>query len=152
MNLWRIEKLKDELANQTISQRNLFIYYLIVGISLAFLMFPGGIDLYDDYQGLSFKWIEWVTTTLIYLLGLFVCYKVNKGNLGKSFIDRIVSLEVVLAIRYLVFLYAPLTIIWLIFLDGTNYSDFALLFNSVVFEFVLIIRLILCLKEITRFK
>ena len=71
MNLWRIEKLKDELANQTISQRNLFIYYLIVGISLSFLMFPEGVDLYEDYQGVTFKWIEWVATNVIYLLGLF---------------------------------------------------------------------------------
>ena len=152
MNLWRIEKLKEELANQTISQRNLFIYYLIVGISLAFLMFPEGVDLYEDYQGVTFKWIEWVATNVIYLLGLFFCYKVNKGKLGKNFIDRIVSLEVVLTIRYLVFLYLPLTIIWLIFLDGTIYSDFSLLFYSITFEFVLIIRAILCLKEIKSFK
>ena len=150
MNLWRIEKLKKELATQTISQKDLFVYYLILGIGLAFLVYPAGIDFYDDYQGVNFKWIEWILTNLIYLLGLFFCYDVNGGRGGKSFVDRLLSLEIVLLLRYLVFLFLPLEIVWLVLFDGSNLSDFTLLIKEITFEFVLVLRTIQCMKDIVR--
>ena len=82
-------------------------------------------------------------------MGLFLCFKANKGDLGKNFIDRVASLEVVLAIRYLIFLYLPLTVLWLIFFEGGIYSDFVLLFNNIILETVVIIRVYFCLKEIS---
>ena len=85
MNIWQIKKLKEELANNTISQSNIFFYYLIVGISVALLVTPN-FNYYEDYQEVSSQWIEWGITTFFYLLGLFFCYKANKGNLGKNFI------------------------------------------------------------------
>ena len=115
MNIWRIEKLKEELAKKTISQRNLFFYYLLIGISVSTLIIPN-YNYYEDFQEVSSQWIEWGITNFVYLLGLFFCYRANKGNLGKDFIDRVVSLEVVLAIRYAIFLFLPLTILWVVFL------------------------------------
>ena len=150
MNFWRIEKLKKELANQTVSQKDLFVYYLISGIGLAFLINPAGIDFYDDYQGVNFKWIEWILTNLIYLLGLFFCYEVNGGRGGRSFIDRVLSIEIVLIIRYLIFLLLPLEIVWLLFFDGSSFSDFALLIKEITFEFVVLLRTIQCMGDIIR--
>ena len=69
--------------------------------------------------------------------------------MGKNFIDRVASLEVVLAIRYLIFLYLPLTVLWLIFFEGGIYSDFVLLFNNIILEIVVIIKVFFCLKEIS---
>ena len=150
MNLWGIKKLKEDLANQTISQFDLLVYYLITGFLLAFLMYPTGIDFYDSYQGVNFKWIEWISTNSIYLLGLLICYNVNGGRGGKSFIDRILPLEIVLTLRYLVFLYIPLEIIWLLFFDGTTFSDVALLSKEIIFEVLLLIRVISCMKDIVQ--
>ena len=147
MNIWRIQKLKDELANQTLSQSNLFFYYFITGIFFSLLIIPN-FNYYEDYQEVIFHWIDWIFTTSVYLLGLFLCFKANKGDLGKNFIDRVASLEVVLAIRYLIFLYLPLTVLWLIFFEGGVYSDFVLLLNNIIFETVVIIRVFFCLKEI----
>ena len=90
MNIWRIEKLKEELAKKTISQRNLFFYYLLIGISVSGLIIPN-YNYYEDFQEVSSQWIEWGITNFVYLLGLFFCYRANKGNLGKDFIDRVVS-------------------------------------------------------------
>ena len=115
MNIWQIKKLKEELANNTISQRNLFLYYLLIGIFAAFLIIPNN-NYYEDYQEVSSQWIQWGITNFVYLLGLFFCYKANKGNLGKNFIDKVISLEIVLAIRYAIFLFLPLTILWVVFL------------------------------------
>ena len=148
MNIWRIQKLKDELANQTLSQTNLFFYYFITGIVFSLLIIPN-FNYYEDYQEVSSHWIDWISTTSVYLLGLYLCFKANQGDLGKNFIDRVASLEVVLAIRYLVFLYLPLTVLWLIFFEGGIYSDFVLLFNNIILETVVILRVFFCLKEIS---
>ena len=148
MNIWRIQKLKDELGNQTLSQSNLFFYYFITGIFFSLLIIPN-FNYYEDYQEVSSHWIDWISTTSVYLLGLYLCFKANKGDLGKNFIDRVASLEVVLAIRYLIFLYSPLTLLWLIYFEGGIYSDFVLLFNHIILETVVIIRVFFCLKEIS---
>ena len=110
MNIWRIQKLKDELANQTLSQTNLFFYYFITGIFFSLLIIPN-FNYYEDYQEVSSHWIDWISTTSVYLLGLYLCFKANKGELGKNFID-ICLFKVVLAIRYLIFLYLPLTVLY----------------------------------------
>ena len=151
MNIWQIKKLKEELANNTISQSNLFFYYLIVGISVALLVTPN-FNYYEDYQEVSSQLIELGITTFFYLLGLFFCYKANKGNLGKNFIDKIVSLEVVLTIRYVIFLYLPLTFLWVVFFDGGIYSDYIQIFNSIVYEIVVTLRVIFCIKEVANQK
>ena len=148
MNIWQIQKLKDELSNQTLSQTNLFFYYFITGIFFSLLIIPN-FNYYEDYQEVSSHWIDWISTTSVYLLGLYLCFKANKGDLGKNFIDRVASLEVVLAIRYLIFLYLPLTVLWLIFFEGGIYSDFVLLFNNIILEIVVMIKVFFCLKEIS---
>ena len=151
MNIWQIKKLKEELANNTISQSNLFLYYLLIGILGALFLIPNS-NFYEDYQQVSSPWIEWGITNFVYLLGLFFCYKANKGNLGKNFIDRVISLEIVLAIRYLIFLFLPLTIFWVVFFDGGIYSDYIQIFNSVVFDIVVTLRVIFCIKEVANQK
>ncbi len=147
MNFWRINKLKEELINQTISQSNLFLYYFMTGIFFSLMIIPN-FNYYEDYQNISSHWIDWTSTTLVYLLGLYFSFKANKGNAGKHFIDRVASLEVVLGIRYLFFLYLPLTVIWSIFFEGGIYSDFVQLINNIIFETVIMLRVIFCIKEI----
>ena len=151
MNIWQIKKLKEELANNTISQSNLFLYYLLLGILVALLVIPN-FNYYEDYQEVSSQWIEWGITNFVYLLGLFFCYKANKGNLGKNFIDKVISLEIVLAIRYAIFLLLPLTILWVVFFDGGIYSDYIQIFNSIVYEIVVTLRVIFCIKEVANQK
>ena len=151
MNIWQIKKLKEELANNTISQRNLFLYYLLFGISVTLLIIPIN-NYYEDYQEVSSQWIEWGITSFVYLLGLFFCYKANKGNLGKNFIDKVISFEIVLAIRYAIFLFIPLTILWVVFFDGGIYSDYIQLFIRIVYEIVLTLRVIFCIKEVANQK
>ena len=122
-----------------------------MGILVALLVIPN-FNYYEDYQEVSSQWIEWGITNFVYLLGLFFCYKANKGNLGKNFIDKVISLEVVLVIRYAIFLLLPLTILWVVFFDGGIYSDYIQIFNSIVYEIVLMLRVIFCIKEIANQK
>jgi len=147
MNIWRINKLKEELTNKTISQGNLFLYYFITGIFFSLIVIPN-FNYYEDYKNISSHWIDWTSTTLLYLLGLYFSFKANNGNSGENFIDRVASLEVVLGIRYLIFLYLPVTVIWSIFFEGGIYSDFVQLINNIIFETVIMLRVIFCIKEI----
>ena len=141
------KEIERRISKSNIESKQSFFYYFITGIFFSLLIIPN-FNYYEDYQKVSSHWIDWISTSSIYLLGLYLCFKANKGDLGKNFIDRVASLEVVLAIRYLIFLYLPLTVLWLIFFEGGIYSDFVQLFNNIIFEIVLIFRVFFCLKEI----
>ena len=47
MNLWNITKLKDDLFNQKVNQRDLLIYYFLFGLIGALLILPVDSFLYD---------------------------------------------------------------------------------------------------------
>ena len=58
MNLWNINKLKDDLSNQKVNQRDLLIYYFLNGLILTLVLTPVDSLLYD-YQQENYKWIDW---------------------------------------------------------------------------------------------
>ena len=152
MNLWNIHKLKNDLANQTINQRDLFIYYLLTGIIVAFFVTPYESKWFDYYQDESYKWIEWTFTNILYLLMIFLCYVANDGKNGKNFLERIVSLEIIILIRYLVFFLIPYEIVHVLFFDGGIYSDLSNLIGNLSFSLIFLIRTFSCMKDIQTLK
>ena len=58
MNLWNIKKLKDDLSNQKVNQRDLFVYYFLFGLLVAIALLPIDSQLYD-YQVEKYNWIDW---------------------------------------------------------------------------------------------
>ena len=87
MNFWNIKKIKDDLSNQKVNQRDLFAYCFLYGLIAAILIFPVDYDLFFYYQEESSKWVEWGSTNLIYLITIFLCFKANKGSWGNNFIE-----------------------------------------------------------------
>ena len=150
MNLWNIKKIKDDLSNQKVNQRDLFVYYFLYGLIMALIILPVDYDLLSYYQEESYKWIDWGSTNLIYLITIFLCYKANKGSKGKNFIERIFSLEVILAIRYFVFSLIPYEIFHSVFLEETAYSDIGNLLSMIIFTFLVSIRSVQCMNDIQK--
>ena len=150
MNLWNIQKLKNDLANRTINQRDLLIYYFLCGIIFALFTSPEEIKLFDYYQEENYKWIEWGFETILYLLTIFLCYIANEGKNGKNFLERIVSLEVIILIRYLFFFMIPYEIVHSLFFEGGIYSDMSNLIGSISLDLILLIRTFSCMKDIQK--
>tara|TARA_Y100000739_G_C20374888_1_gene358476 strand:- start:216 stop:671 length:456 start_codon:yes stop_codon:yes gene_type:complete len=150
MNLWNIKKIKDDLSNQKVNQRDLFVYYFLYGLLMALIILPVDYDLLSYYQEESYKWIEWGSTNLIYLITILLCYKANKGSEGKNFIERIFSLELILSIRYFVFFLIPYGIFHSVFLEETAYSDIGNLLSMIILTFLVSIRSVQCMNDIQK--
>ncbi len=148
MNLWNIQKLKNDLANSKINQRDLLIYYFLIGIIFALISSPQEIKLFDYYQEENYKWIAWGFENILYFLTIFLCYIANEGKNGKNFLERIVSLEVIIAIRYLFFFVIPYEIVHSLFFDGGIYSDMSNLIGSISLDLILLIRTFSCMKDV----
>ena len=149
MNLWNINKLKDDLSNQKVNQRDLLIYFFLSGLIAAFLILPVDSFLYD-YRLENYKWIEWGITNLIYLVTIFLCYEANKGGRGNNFIERIFSFEILLFIRYIFFFIIPYGIFYALFLDETAYADIGNLISTILLQLIISIRTIQCMKDIQK--
>ena len=149
MNLWNINKLKDDLSNQKVNQRDLLIYYFLYGLSFVLLILPVDSSLHD-YRLENYKWIEWGITNLIYLVSIFLCYKANKGSKGNNFIERIFSLEILLGIRYIFFFAIPYLIFYALFLYETAYEDVGTLISTILLQLIISIRTIQCMNDIQK--
>ena len=131
MNLWNINKLKDDLSNKKVNQRDLLIYYLLNGIFLAIVILPS-FSIYFFYKEDNYQWIDWFSTNIIYFITIFLSFKANKGSSGDNFIERVFSIEMILVIRYFVFFTIPYEILHFAFLEETSYSDIANLVSSII--------------------
>ncbi len=149
MNLWNINKLKDDLSNKKVNQRDLLIYYLLNGVFLAIIILPS-FSIYFFYKEDNSQWIDWFFTNAIYLITIFLSFKANKGSRGDNFIERVFSIEMILVIRYFVFFSIPYEIFHLAFLEETAYSDIGNLLSSIILGLILSIRTIQCMNDIQK--
>ena len=150
MNLWNINKLKDDLSNQKVNQRDLFFYYFLIGLLFAIILLPIDDPTYQFYQAENYDWIDWLVTNFITLLTIFLCYKANKGSKGNNFLERIFSLELILSIRYFVFFDIPCLIFHSAFLEETAYSDIGNLIFTIFSYLIVSIRTIQCINNIQK--
>jgi hypothetical protein len=102
MYLWNIKALKQELAANTLTEPQLFVYFLAM-LTLDTLvyesipLFPGTGDTNVwDYVG-------YVGSVVFTVGGALVAYLVNGGSTGKNFLTRYFPLMWVLTVRFLVF-------------------------------------------------
>ncbi len=150
MNLWNINKLKDDLSNQKVNQRDLFFYYFLTGLLFAIILLPIDDPTFQFYQAENYDWIDWLVTNFITLLTIFLCYKANKGSMGNNFLERIISLEIILSIRYFVFFTIPSWIFHIIFFQETAYSDIGNLIFNIISFLIVSIRTIQCMYNIQK--
>ena len=97
MYFWNINKLKEELKTETLTQFDNFKYLLayIIAISL-FTMIPTPINnLWDIVINIS--------VLIITIVGVYCTYRSNNGLSGKNYLQRFFALNWVFGIRFIVF-------------------------------------------------
>jgi hypothetical protein len=112
MYIWNIKALKKELAANTLTESQVFAYFLAM-LTLETLLyqlaplFPstGDTDVWD--------YAYFVGSVFFTLGGTLVAYRMNGGSAGRSFLVRYFPLMWVLTVRFLVFL-LPLLVLAMI--------------------------------------
>ena len=141
MFFWNIEKLLKQLASQKLSQKELFFYFF--GLTLIETILSNPLISEDSYLSSIFGWFDWGIFLLCSLISIGVCFISNGGNKGKDFVERYISIQFVMTIRYSVFIIFAALIVLLCGFDFEN-DRTSLMFSIICY-------LIITFKEISNF-
>ena len=142
MIFWNIEKLLKQLSSQKLTQKELFFYFF----GLTFLETIASIPFLSEESYLSsiFEWFDWGIFVFCSLISIGVCFISNGGNQGKNFIERYISIQFVMTIRYSIFIIFAAFVVLFCGFDFEN--------DKTSFIFSIICYLIITYKEISNFK
>lgn len=113
MQIWDIQKLKQNLRADKLPEKDAF-RYLLATIIIGLIPIPTRLQSNDS----EYNWIIGLALTVA---GLIYCYNKNNGSLGWNFLYRFVSIALVIFIRLLVFL-SPIVFLLVLI---TLYNDFS---------------------------
>lgn len=101
MYFWKLDKLKEDIRTDKLTERDRFIYTLIylvlaaIGIEVMMLMPLENGNIWDFISSLS--------NVLIVMLGTIFAFKSNGSSNGRDFLGKYFSIGFVIAIRFLVY-------------------------------------------------
>ena len=142
MIFWNIEKLLKQLSSQKLTQKELFFYFF--GLTLLEILVSNPFLPEESYLSSIFDWFDWGIFLFCSLVSIAVCFFSNGGNQGKDFIERYISIQFVMTIRYSVFIIFAALIVLLCGFDFEN-DKTSLIFSIICY-------LVITFKEISNFK
>ncbi len=101
MYIWNIEKLKDQIRNNELTEKDRFIYvliYVVLGAIVMELM-----TLMPLENGNVWDLINSVAAVLIIAVGTTCAFKANEANDGEDFLGKYFAISFVVAIRFIVY-------------------------------------------------
>jgi len=107
MYLWKVDELVKDFRLGRVTQLEEFKYMLLFTIAMTLGSDP---MLYDSTSYNMYDLINTVLFTVISVLGLFYCYKVNKRGDDKEYIARVMCIGLPVLIR-IVILFIPIFIL-----------------------------------------
>ncbi len=124
MYFWNIKALKKELVANTLTESQVFAYFLTM-LTLNALVYES-IPLFPSAEETTaWDYAGYVGSVVFTLGGTLLAYRVNGGSAGKDFLRRYFPLMWVLTVRFLVVL-LPLFVVALIpmfYFFGTEAAD-----------------------------
>ena len=142
MFFWNIEKLLKKLSSQKLTQKELFFYFF--GFTFLETIVSNPFLSEDSYVSSIFEWFDWGTFLLCSLISLGICFISNGGNQGNDFIERYISIQFVMTIRYSVFIIFAAIIL---LLCGFGFEN-----DRTSFIFSISFYLVITFKVISNFK
>ena len=142
MVFWDIEKLLKKLSSGKFNQNEFFFY--LFGLTLLDTTSSAPLLPKNSYLSSIFEWFDWGIFLLCSLISLGVCFISNGGNKGKDFIERYISIQFVMTIRYSVFI---IFATFILFFCGFDFEN-----DRTNFVFSIVFYLVFTFREITNFK
>lgn len=103
MYIWNIRALKKELAASTLTESQVFAYFLAM-LTLDTLMFQLAPLFPSTGDTNVWDYVGYVGSVAFTVGGAWLAYRMNGGGAGKGFLARYFPLMLVLNVRFLVFL------------------------------------------------
>ena len=97
MYIWKVAPLIEELKNQKLSQKEQLKYFLTYSLLMILSTDP---FLYTDFNYVIYDTIDTVVASVITVIGIIYCYKVNERVDGKDFILRFLTLGLPITVRF----------------------------------------------------
>ena len=142
MIFWNIEKLLNKLSSQKLAQKELFSY--LFGLTVLDNIASNPFFLEETYLNSIFEWSNWGIFLFCSLISVGVCFIANGGNKGNDFIERYISIQFVMTIRYCVFfIFSAIILIF----SGFNFEN-----DRTSFVFSIVCYLVFTFRGITNFK
>ena len=110
MYFWRIDKLKAQLQQGDLPQREQFQYFLAMQVLVALATAP--VSAANNYD-----WIAWGIVILVTVLGVLYWYRCNNADSGSRFLERVMSIGFVVTVRLFVLLMLPALLLYLLVLE-----------------------------------
>lgn len=162
MYIWNIKALKKELAANTLTESQVFAYFLTL-LTLDTLVYQLAPLLPGTGDTTVWDYVGYAGSVAFTVGGALVAYRMNGGSAGRGFLARYFPLMWVLSVRFLVFLLPVLVVamIPMFFFSGAFFGadvageDFAALSMYVVmlswvFFLVFYYRLAVHLRDVAR--
>jgi len=139
MYIWNIKALRKELAANTLTEAQVFSYFLVM-LTLDTLMFQLAPLFPSTGETNVWDYVGYAGSVVFTVGGALVAYRMNGGSAGRGFLARYFPLMWVLSIRFLVFLLPLLAVAMIpmfyfseaLFGTDTAGADFAALSMYVV--------------------
>ena len=103
MYLWDIKALKKKLVAHSLTEAQVFAYFLVV-LTLDTLLYQLSMVFSGPEPAEIWDYVEYVGTVIFTVGGTLVVYRANGGASGRQFLLRYFPLMWVLSIRFLVFM------------------------------------------------
>lgn len=100
MILWNVNKLKENLISDGLSQKLCF-YYIFIFVALTEIIMELSSYLPNDLDHNNYDYISSVMYLFVAILGTYLTYVANNKDKGKQFAERFFSLGLVIAIRFI---------------------------------------------------
>lgn len=109
MYIWNIKALKKELAANTLTEAQVFSYFLVM-LTLDTLMFQLAPLFPSTGETNVWDYVGYAGSVAFTVGGALLAYRMNGGGGGRGFLARYFPLMLVLNVRFLVFLFPFLVV------------------------------------------
>lgn len=156
--LFNLKKLKTQIVNDELPEKNGFIYLLIIvlvySLSGYFKMLTSSFEAFG-YGRLFYNWIEMLVIIPLIVICLSNAFAINKKIDNKSFLKRFVALSFVINARLIVLmlpLYVILAVIQEIFFLNSDVLDTIHLIVSILWSVLYFLFLIRSFQSVCKMK
>jgi hypothetical protein len=120
MYFWNTNKLIDDLKNERLATSDYKNYYLAGGVGALLMVFCMR---FSPVTNMILSTIDIVLSIIMLIIGINLCFRVNGGNQGRQFLNRLICIVLPISIRILLvyFLFFIFMIIILVF--STRFID-----------------------------
>ena len=98
MYFWNTNKLIDDLKNERLATSDYKNYYLAGGVGALLMVFCMR---FSPVTNMILSTIDIVLSIIMLIIGINLCFRVNGGNQGRQFLNRLICIVLPISIRIL---------------------------------------------------